>query len=208
MSGNVRVEVTRTDHLAEFDQIFDELATAAMTSVTEAIVGEAGALSPAYKGFFKSSLAPDIQKPSPLIIEGMITSPLNYAAVIEGVDEQGNETSQGRRSGAALPNFGQLRIWVVDVLVPKIEGAATALLKEAGIQRPRRNAQQKADDEKRKEEAIDHLTWNVAHAISRRGLPREGDTHFRPIKQATQALDSLVNQILSEQLPADIEARL
>lgn len=208
MSGNVRVEVTRTDHLAEFDQIFDELATAAMQAVTEAVVGEAGALSPVYNGFFKSSLAPDVQKPSPLIIEGLITSPLNYAGVIEGVDEQGNEVAQGRRSGAALPNFGQLREWVVKVLVPKIEGAASALLKQAGIRRPRRNKAQKVDDEKRREAAIDHLTWNVARAIAKRGLPREGNPKFRPIKQAALALDSLVNQILSEQLPADIAARL
>ncbi|MEW6212553.1 MAG: hypothetical protein AB1631_29780 [Acidobacteriota bacterium] len=206
MTADLRVEVIRSDNLAQFQSIFDEVAEKAMTVVTDAVIGEAQALSPVYRGTFKSSLVSDIQKPSPFLIEGFIQSPLNYAPVIEGVDEAGNETPYGRRPGARMPPFNELRQWVVRVLVPQIQSNAAALLRQAGIRRRRKGTKEEADS--RIQQAIDNLTWLVGRAISSRGLPRQGYEHFRPVGRAAKALEQLVMEIMTEQVPAEVEKRL
>lgn len=210
-----QVEITKdTTNLAALPALLDEIASAAMQAVTERVVGQAGALSPVYRGFFKNSLAPEVTKPSPLVIQGAVVSPLNYAAVIEGVDAAGNETQYGRRPGARMPPFEVLREWVVRVLAPKIEQSATSALKAAGLTRRKTATAAKAgkrapgDEAARRERAIDSLTFLVGRSIASRGLPREGYPYFRPIARAAKELDSFIDQIFREQVPAELEARL
>lgn len=111
-----RIEHTRTDNLAQFAQIFEQVATDMMTVVLAQHQSIAQQLSPSYLGTFRNSFSPEVVKIGPAQIEGRLLNSSAHARIVEGIDAQGNDTPYGRRPGAKFPPVNILALWVRRVL--------------------------------------------------------------------------------------------
>lgn len=100
----------------EFEPVFQGVMTPVMQLVTEKVTGDAQRLAGASKdrGFFQQSIQPLVYSPTDRrpAITGEVVSTVAHAAIIEGVDEDGNETEYGRNPGTKFPDVGELRLWV------------------------------------------------------------------------------------------------
>src|SRR6185369_9043099 len=72
-------------------------------------------------GIFRGSIQPSLEVTGPATLQGFVFSSVNYAPIIEGVDEEGNDVEYGRRPNTAFPNIFALRLWVERVLNPPEE---------------------------------------------------------------------------------------
>jgi hypothetical protein len=118
----VRIEVTDNIRFEEFEQVFDETMPGFLLVGLEKVVGAAQQNSPVgVRGLFRGSIQPSLESPQPVTFQGFVFSSVNYAPIIEGVDEDGNDVDFGRRPGAAFPNIGELRLWVEKVIAPPEE---------------------------------------------------------------------------------------
>jgi len=104
-----------------FELRFDEVMMPVITAMTEKVTGDAQRNAQVYRGIFRSSIQPIVEKPVALIIQGLVVATAPYSHIIEGVDEAGNETEFGRRPGTKFPPLGELRLWVERVISPPEE---------------------------------------------------------------------------------------
>lgn len=111
-----RIDVTRTDHLAEFERIFTETATLNLSEGLNLLKSAAEQFSPVYQGVFKSSYSIFYRLEGNARVVGELINSSPHAGVIEGVDSQGNDTEYGRRPGAKFPPVNVLALWVQRVL--------------------------------------------------------------------------------------------
>jgi hypothetical protein len=105
----------------EFERVFDDTMPGFILVGLYKVQGEAQQASPVYRGLFRGAIQTAVEQPQPATIQGSVFSSINYAAIIEGVDEAGNDVEFGRRPGAAFPNLGELRLWVERVISPPEE---------------------------------------------------------------------------------------
>ncbi|HEX8091833.1 MAG TPA: hypothetical protein VF762_23470 [Blastocatellia bacterium] len=117
----VHIKVEDGTRLEDFVPIFDEIMPGHVLAGLYKVQGEAQADSPVYRSLFRGSIQSAVDHPQPGTIQGYVFSGVNYAPIIEGVDEQGNDVEFGRRPGAAFPNIGELRLWVERVISPPEE---------------------------------------------------------------------------------------
>lgn len=117
----VKIDVKQNFDFGAFERVFDETMPGFLAVGLEKVVGEAQANSPVYRGLFRGGIQNSLDKPRPVTFEGAVFSSVNYAPVIEGVDESGNDVEFGRRPGARFPNLGELRVWVERVISPPEE---------------------------------------------------------------------------------------
>jgi hypothetical protein len=119
MSRVIEIIVTHNIRFDEFEQVFDDVMPGFINVGLEKVVGEAQQNSPVgVRGTFRGSLQPSLELIAPVTLQGFVFSSVNYAPIIEGVDEEGNDVEYGRRPGTAFPNIGELRLWVEKVLSP------------------------------------------------------------------------------------------
>jgi hypothetical protein len=146
------VDKTRFD---EFELRFDETMTPAFKLITETVAGDAIRRSPSDRSFFIQSIQPSVEKLKPGVMAGYVFSTVPHAAVIEGVDEEGNETEFGRRPGTKFPNFTELRAWVErHIVVDQLRSDFVGPVRE--------NLQS--------EEVIDEITFFIGRKIVREGI--------------------------------------
>ncbi|MGA9769305.1 MAG: hypothetical protein WBV94_09710 [Blastocatellia bacterium] len=117
----VRIDVTENIRFDEFERIFDETMPGFLLAGLFKVEGEAQGNSPSYRGLFRGGIQNTLEKIAPVTLQGFVFSSVNYAPIIEGVDESGNDVEFGRRPGAAFPNIGELRLWVERVISPPEE---------------------------------------------------------------------------------------
>jgi hypothetical protein len=119
---SVEIKVTDNIRFDQFEQVFDSTMPGYIREGLEKVTGEAVQNSPVYRGIFRSGIQNSLDQPKPVTFEGHIFSDVaNYAAVIEGVDESGNDTKYGRRPGAKFPDVGEIRLYVERVITPPEE---------------------------------------------------------------------------------------
>jgi len=119
---NVQIKVEDNIRFDQFERVFNETMPGYLKVGLERVVGEAKANSPVgVRGLFRESIQPSLDQPKPVTFEGHVFSTANYAPIIEGVNEQGEDVDYGRRPGTAFPNIGELRKWVEKVLSPPEE---------------------------------------------------------------------------------------
>lgn len=121
MSDRVVIRVTDNTGFDGLELAFDEVMMPVIIAMTEKVTGDAQAKAPSYRGAFRSSIQPVSEKVGPMVIQGLVVSTSPYAAIIEGVDDAGNEVEFGRRPGAKFPDIGELRLWVERVISPPEE---------------------------------------------------------------------------------------
>lgn len=124
MSAKNDFQITVTDetHFENFEQHWDESLSAALNVINEKVTGDAEVRAPVgVTNEFKGGIQPLLERPSPLVLIGYVFSTADHAAIIEGVDEEGNETKYGRQPNTAFPNISALTIWVEKVLHPPEE---------------------------------------------------------------------------------------
>ncbi|MEK6323623.1 MAG: hypothetical protein AABN33_18435 [Acidobacteriota bacterium] len=164
----VRFNVIDTTHFESFEPIFEEEMTPVMTVITNKVLGDAETRAPVDRNFFRGSMQSLVEAyiKGSAKVTGRVVATAPHAAVLEAVDEQGNEVEFGRRPGAKFPPLDQLRVWVERHIAPD------QLL----------NLE---DDD----EEIDQITFLVGRAIARRGLRPELRTNKpgRPIGDAFRA---------------------
>lgn len=117
--ANLEIRFERHDHLNEFEAIFQEEARAEMTVVLEQTTGLVQQLAPVgVTSTFRNSITNSgPQSPEPGVVTGSVFSqddPIKVG-VIEGVDQQGNETPYGRRPGFYVPKAPIMQ-WAAKVL--------------------------------------------------------------------------------------------
>jgi hypothetical protein len=105
MSRGIEIQYKLVDEsrLDEFYPLYEEKVGAAMRVVTEKIAGDAIQLSPVDRGFFRGSIQTAVEFDNKGGILGSVFSSAPHGPIIEGVDEEGNETEFGRRPGAKFP---------------------------------------------------------------------------------------------------------
>jgi len=160
--SQLTITVKRFDRLKEFPEIAGPAFNDTMTVGVERWIGDAQVNSPVDRGFFRSSLDGQVDQISPLQIVGRVFASAQHAPIIEGVDEQGNETQFGRRPGGytmlrdkgrvlkviavgtKFPPVGAVRAWVQRVLgvsgekqIARVAFAVSLKIVREGI-RPRR----------------------------------------------------------------------
>jgi hypothetical protein len=123
MSRFLEIEIKFKENVRfdQFERVFDETMPGFILPGLYKVQGEAQASSSVYRGLFRGSIQTSIEQPKPATLQGFVFSSVNYAPIIEGVDEQGNDVEFGRRPGAAFPNIGELRLWVERVISPPEE---------------------------------------------------------------------------------------
>ena len=178
MPDEIRIIVTDESRLDGFEGRFDETMMPVIVAMTEKVSGEAQRNAPVgVRGLFKGSIQPLVEQPSPLTISGFVVSTVPYAAIIEGVDEDGNEVEFGRQPGKAFPNVGELRLWVEKVIgIDRIRARYISRLKGGATFRT-------------DEQLIDEATYGVGKHIV-----KEGIRPTRPIGNAFRANEALINR--------------
>ena len=111
-----RIEITRTDHLADFPRIFEEEAAVMLVTVGLDHQTIAKQIAPKYLETFRNGFTFQIQRSGPAQMEGNLINTAPHARVVEGIDLQGNDTPYGRRPGAKFPPVNVLAQWVSKVL--------------------------------------------------------------------------------------------
>lgn len=164
------IKVKRFDELQKFPEHATEVFSDSMTVAMELIHGGTIERSPVDRGFFVSSLAPEVLTASPLQIIGRESAIAPHSPVIEGVDLQGNRVEFGRRPGAKFPPVNALRSWVERRLgVPSDQSAQVAYLVGRAIVKrgikPSRPMQRAADAAKG---AIEKLFNEAGERLARR----------------------------------------
>jgi hypothetical protein len=114
--SSFHIQVTRTDNLAQFPTIFNQVATDKTTVGLNLLQGAAQQLSPVYQGLFRNSYSIQVETTGQNVITGLLLNNAPHARVIEGVDAQGNDTEWGRRPGAKFSPINVLALWVQRVL--------------------------------------------------------------------------------------------
>ena len=120
----------------------------------------------------------------------MVLNEAPYAAIIEGMDEAGNQTEFGRRPGAKMPPFDALRTWVVRVLGTSIQATVMTAVKAARKGGEKISAIARAG---RQESAIDQATWAIGRAIARRGIKAKA-----PLQTALKANEKFIEQAFDD----------
>jgi hypothetical protein len=123
MSRQIEVQIKVDDSNIHFDQlerVFEEVMPPFIQVGLFKIVGDAQQHSPVYRGLFRAEIQNALDKISPATFQGVVFFSLNYGLVIEGIDEEGNDTEFGRRPGT-FPNLSELRLWVERVISPPEE---------------------------------------------------------------------------------------
>lgn len=196
----VRFRVTDTTNFDQFETLFQEEMGPTVKLLTEKVTGDAQRLAPNFDGFFVGSIQPLIYSPTDgrSTIVGQVVSNSQYAGVIEGVDEEGNEVEFGRRPGT-FPNITMLRAWVEKVIGPEI---ASHVMKAA---KAVRSIGQKVSKEQRVdfyEREIDEATFAIGRSIQAHGLkPESRYSHpGRPIGDAFRAATGWINDEINATL--------
>lgn len=156
---------------------FDEVMMPVIIAMTERVAGDAQGKAPSYRGFFRNSIQPIPEKLAPMKIQGLVVSTSPYGAIIEGVDEEGNEVDFGRRPNTAFPNIGELENWVEKTI--GIEAIRSRYLTEQGI--------------KETDLTNDELLRMATLAVGRK-IVRDGILPKRPIGEAFRQNQSLINR--------------
>jgi hypothetical protein len=120
-SLDVQIVVTDNLQFDQFEKVFDSTMPGYLLVGLYKTQFDAQQKSPVYRGLFRGGIQTSLDQPKPATFEGHVFSSVNYAAVIEGVDEDGNDVEFGRRPGAAFPNIGELKLWVERVISPPEE---------------------------------------------------------------------------------------
>lgn len=181
MSRKIVIEVRITDNLRfqEFERIFNETMPGAILPGLNKVAGEAIANAPVgVRGLFRSSIKPEIEQPKPVTVQGQVFSDAPYAAIIEGVDESGNDVEYGRRPGAAFPNIGELRKWVEKKIILEQQRAEFVGPKRTDLSI---------------EQRIEQATIWIGRAIVRRGIKAK-----KPIGNAFKANAPFINRLIDE----------
>lgn len=194
--ADVRITVKRFDRLKEFPEIASTRFGDAMDVSLTKVLGDALPLAPVgVTGFYRSAFGSDtFVQASPFRIEGSVLNEAPYAAIIEGIDEQGNQTAYGRRPGAKGPfspeAFASLRLWVVKVLGPSIHVNVSKAAKAVRSLGQKVSAVKRANFEERE---IDDATWAVARAIKHRGIKAKA-----PLQTSLKANDQFIQQAFDD----------
>ena len=114
----VRFNVIDTTKFEQFAPIFEEEMIPAMTLITNKVLGDAERGAPVDRNFYRGSMQPLVEKPAPVTVVGRVVATAPHAAILEGVDEAGNEVEFGRRPGGKFPPLDALRLWVERVISP------------------------------------------------------------------------------------------
>ncbi|HKQ06608.1 MAG TPA: hypothetical protein VJ464_15855 [Blastocatellia bacterium] len=122
MIRNFDIEIKVEDNIRfdDFARVFDDTMPGFINAGLYKVQGEAQQNSPVYRSLFRGSIQTAVEQ-QPATIRGFVFSSINYAPIIEGVDEAGNDVEFGRRPGAAFPNLGELKLWVERVISPPVE---------------------------------------------------------------------------------------
>jgi hypothetical protein len=190
--ADVRITVKRFDRLKEFPEIASGRFGDAMSVSLEKVLGDALPLAPVgVTGFYRSAFGSDtFIQATPFQIEGSVLNEAPYAAIIEGIDEQGNQTEFGRRPGAKMPPFDALRTWVIRVLGTKIQATVMTAVKAARKGGEKISAKTRAG---RQESAIDSATWAIGRAIARRGIKAKA-----PLQTSLKANEQFIQQAFDD----------
>lgn len=121
ISKSFEIRVSDNLRFDQFEQVFNDTMPGFVLVGLYKTMGEAQQDSPVYRGLFRGGIQTAVEQPQPATLQGFVFSSVNYAAIIEGVDEAGNDTEFGRRPGAAFPNIGELRLYVERVISPPEE---------------------------------------------------------------------------------------
>jgi hypothetical protein len=114
----VRFNVVDTTNFDQFEPIFEEEMGPAVTLIGNKVLGDAQRLAQVDQGFFRGSMQLLVERPAPVTISANVVATAPYSMILEGVDEEGNETEYGRRPGGKFPPLDQLRLWVERVISP------------------------------------------------------------------------------------------
>ena len=90
-SRQIVIKVTHNIRFDEFERVFDETMPGFILAGLFKVEGQAQANSPSYRGFFRGSIQNTLEKIVPVTLQGFVFSSVNYAPIIEGVDEAGND---------------------------------------------------------------------------------------------------------------------
>jgi hypothetical protein len=156
---------------------FDEVMLPVMIAMTEKVTGEAQAKAPSYNGLFRSSIQPIPEKLAPMKVQGLVVSTSPYAAIIEGVNEDGEEVEFGRRPNTAFPNIGELEQWVERTI--GIEAIHARYLEEHDIK----------ETSLSNDELLRQATLSVGRKIVHDGIRPK-----RPIGEAFRQNTQLINR--------------
>jgi hypothetical protein len=113
--ATVTVNVTRTDHVADFQTIFNETAKPYLVAATNVVKAAVQRRAPVHMGFFRNSITIRVDETGNQLTGSIYsTDPGVKVAVIE----------EGRRAGAKFPPQDVIMRWVQLVI-----GPAPAMLK-------------------------------------------------------------------------------
>jgi hypothetical protein len=185
----LEIKVTDETRFEGWEIAFDEEVRPTITAMTEKVTGDAQRSFPPFRGrqrgintgAFRNSIHPLVYIKPPATIEGRVVSSSPYAAIIEGLDEAGNETEYGRRPGAAFPNIDAIRRWVE--LVIGFNELRSRYLEEHKL----------TETKVSNETLLDEATLAIG-----RGIVHKGIKPVRPIGKAFDQNKALINREIDD----------
>jgi hypothetical protein len=184
----IEISIEDRTNFEGLELAFDDVMLPVIIAMTEKVTGEAQSKAPSYNGLFRNSIQPIPEKLGAMVIRGLVVSTSPYAAIIEGVDEEGNEVEFGRRPNTAFPNIGELEKWVEKTL--GIEAIHARYLAEHDIK----------ETSLSNDDLLRQATLAVGRKIVRDGiLPKRpiGEAFRRNIPLINREIDNAIDEIFS-----------